>query len=316
MSSSPVHMFLPGHNQQMADELVRVLPGRQLISLEDAKAFNAALPKMEILVTGRPPKNRWARADNLRMIHVAGSGVDSLLPAPDLAEHVVVTNSRGSHEPHMPEFVMAMALALAYNVPQLVRQQHNHQWRETFPRPLFEQTMCVVGMGTVGRSVARRAKALGMKVVGVSRSGRHVDGIDQVVATGDRQYVLSDADVVVVCVPLTDQTRGLIGPRELGAMRRGGILVDVSRGGVVYLDAVIAALESGQLRGAALDVFRTEPLPAHHPAWDVEGLLITPHVAGLSRDYMARLCRSFAENLQAFETGMTPPNTVNRNRGY
>ncbi len=314
--SSPVHIYLPGHNQRMVDELARVLPGRRFIQLEDARAFSKALPGIELLMTGRPPRNRWARAENLRMIHIAGSAVDSLLPAPDLAEHVVISNSRGSHEPHLPEFVMAMALAMAYNVPQLVRQQQHRQWRETFPRPLHDQTMCVVGLGTIGRSVARRAKALGMRVVGVSRSGRPVEGIEQVVLSGERRYALTDSDVVVVCVPLTDQTRGLIGPSELNSMRRGGFLVDVSRGGVVYLDAVIAALESGQLGGAALDVFRTEPLPTHHPAWDVEGLTITPHVAGLSSDYLVRLARSMAENLTAFETGINPPNLVSRQLGY
>jgi D-2-hydroxyacid dehydrogenase (NADP+) len=314
--SSPVHIYLPGHNQRMVDELVRVLPGRRFIQLEDARSFSKALPGIELLMTGRPPRNRWARAENLRMIHMAGSGVDTLLPAPDLAEHVVISNSRGSHEPHLPEFVMAMALSMAYNVPQLVRQQLHRQWRETFPRPLYDQTMCVVGLGAIGRSVARRAKALGMRVVGVSRSGQPVEGIEQAVSAGERRYALTDADVVVVCVPLTDQTRGMIGPGELNSIRRGGFLIDVSRGGVVYLDAVIAALESGQLGGAALDVFRTEPLPAHHPAWDVEGLTITPHVAGLSRDYLVRLARSLAENLTAFETGMNPPNLVSRHLGY
>lgn len=314
--SSPIHLYLPGHNDRMVDELVRILPGRRFVTLRDVRAFTQALPRIELLLTGNPPRNRWARAENLRLIHVAGSGVDALLPAPDLADHVVVTNSRGSHEPHLPEFVMAMVLALAYNVPQLVRQQTHHQWRETFPRPIDDQTMCVIGLGTIGRSIARRARSMGMRIVGVSRSGRPVDGIEQVVRSSERQYVLSDADVAVVCVPLTDETRGMIGPRELNALRRGSTLVDVSRGGVTYLDAVIAALESGQLSGAALDVFRTEPLPPHHPAWDVEGLLITPHVAGLSRDYLTRIARSFADNLQAFETGMNPPNRVNLEFGY
>jgi len=216
----------------------------------------------------------------------------------------------------MAEFVMATTLSMAYNIPTLVRQQQQHQWRETFPRPLFDRTMCVVGLGAIGRSVARRARALGMRVVGVSRSGRPVEGIEHVVSAGDRRYALADADVVVVCVPLTEQSKGMIGPVELNAMRRGSLLVDVSRGGVVYLDAVIAALEAGQLAGAALDVFRTEPLPAHHPAWDVEGLLITPHIAGLSRDYLVRLARSYAENLTAFETGLNPPNLVSRHLGY
>ncbi|MFW2380758.1 MAG: D-2-hydroxyacid dehydrogenase [Acidimicrobiales bacterium] len=314
--SSPVHIYLPGHNQRMVDELVRVLPGRRFVQLEDSRAFTKALPRIELLMTSRPPRNRWARAENLRMIHVAGSGVDSLLPAPDLPEHVVITNSRGTHEPHMPEFVMAMTLSMAYNVPQLVRQQQNRQWKEAFPRPLYDQTMCVVGLGAVGRSVARRARGLGMRVVGVSRSGRPVEGIEQVVSSDERRYALTDADFAVVCVPLTEQTRGMIGPSELNAMRRGGFLVDVSRGGVVYLDAVIAALESGQLGGAALDVFRTEPLPSHHPAWDVEGLTITPHVAGLSADYLVRLARSLTENLTAFETGVNPPNLVSRHLGY
>lgn len=314
--NSPIHLYLPGHNDRMVDELTRVLPGRRFIGLDDARAFTQQLPRIELLLTGRPPRNRWARAENLRLIHVAGSGVDSLLPAPDLAEHVVVCSSRGSHEPHLPEFVMAMVLSLAYNVPQLVRQQSLHQWRETFPRPIDDQTMCVIGLGSIGRSVARRARSMGMRVVGVSRSGRSVDGVEQVAQSSDRHYVLSDADVAVVCVPLTDATVGMIGPRELNAMRRGATLVDVSRGGVTYLDAVIAALESGQLSGAALDVFRTEPLPAHHPAWDVEGLFITPHIAGLSRDYLTRIARSFADNLQAFETGMNPPTEVDRSLGY
>jgi phosphoglycerate dehydrogenase-like enzyme len=314
--SSPVHIYLPGHNQRMVDELVRVLPGRRFVQLDDVRAFSKALPGIELLMTGRPPRNRWARAENLRLIHMAGCSVDSLLPAPDLAEHVVISNSRGSHEPHLPEFVMAMALSMAYNVPQLVRQQQHRQWKETFPRPLQDQTICVVGLGAVGRGVARRARALGMRVVGVSRSGQPVDEVEQVVPAGERRYALTDADLTVVCVPLTEKSRGMIGPNELNSMRRGGLLVDVSRGGVVYLDAVIAALESGQLRGAALDVFRTEPLPAHHPAWDVDGLTITPHVAGLSSDYVVRLARSFADSLAAFETGMNPPNLVSRQLGY
>ncbi len=145
--SSPVHVYLPGLNDRVIDELTRVLPGRRFLPLDNNRAFVLALPRIELLLTGGPPCNRWAAAENLRLIQVAGSGVDTLLPAPDLPEHVVICSSRGSHDPHLPEFVMAMLLGLAYNIPQLVRQQQLHQWKETFPRPLYDQTLCVLGPG-------------------------------------------------------------------------------------------------------------------------------------------------------------------------
>ncbi|MEZ5228372.1 MAG: D-2-hydroxyacid dehydrogenase [Acidimicrobiales bacterium] len=312
MTIDTIHVY-PGSLAKFLAPLVDALPGREVVFVED---LPAALPDIEVLVHFTREPFDWAPATKLRLIQVGGAGVDGLLPAEGLADSVIITNASGSHEPEMPEFAIAMMFALAYNVPTYVEQQRSKVWRPKVPRPIVGSTMCVVGMGTIGESIGRRAAALGMTVTGVRRSGEPIDGVSRMATMEQRIDAIAGADVLVVVAPLTDETRGLIGAAELAALAPNAIVVDVSRGGVTDIDAVVAALESGHLAGAAVDVFEPEPLPDNSPLWEVPNLLVTPHTAGNSRNYVSRWAETLADNLVALEEGQPLTNVIDRDRGY
>lgn len=294
------------------------LGDRELVILETDEEMIAALPEIEVLMAFRPPPGHWAEAKKLKFIQVPGAGVDSLIGQPDLSSDVAVCNASGSHEPEMSEFIIAMLHATTYRVPQLVDQQRAHVWRsQLIPgRAIDGGKLCILGLGTIGANVARRAAALGMDVVGVRHSGKPVDHVRIVVTPDRRLEVLSGATALVIITPLTEETRGLVGAEELEALAAGAVVVDVSRGGVMEIEALVEALESRQVFGAAVDVFETEPLHADSSFWDVPNLLVTPHTAGSSADYTRRISSMFADNLEAFERGDTPPGLVDRNLGY
>jgi len=313
-----IHVHLPvlEHFANHPDE--QRLGDRELVILEDDDALIDALPEIEVLMAFRPPPGHWAKAKNLKFIQVPGAGADSLTGQTDLSPDVAICNASGSHEPEMSEFVIAMLHAVTYRVPQLIDQQRAHHWRsQLIPgRAIDGGTMCILGLGTIGANVARRAAALGMDVVGVRHSGKPVDHVRKVVTPDRRLEVIAGATALVIITPLTEETRGLVGPEELAALAPGAMVVDVSRGGVMEIDALLEVLESRHVFGAAVDVFETEPLPAESPLWDQEHLLVTPHTAGSSSDYRRRIASMFADNLEAFERGETPPGMVDRTLGY
>jgi phosphoglycerate dehydrogenase-like enzyme len=315
MSRPRVHLY-PSRYRNFFQPVVDRLTEHETVFLDDIAHLEAELPEIEVLVVLGPVEIDWAPAERLRLIQVGGAGVDRLLPATGLPDRVVVTNASGSHEPEMPEFVIALLFALAYRIPDYVDQQRRHEWRNRMPRALAGSTLCVVGLGTIGQSVASRAAALGMRVTGVRRSGAPVDGVDRVVTMDRRLDALAGADALVVVAPMTDETRGLIGPAELAVLAPGSIMVDVSRGGVSDIDAVVASLGSGHLAAAAIDVFEPEPLPESSPLWDVPNLLVTPHTAGNSPGYVARWAAVLADNLDALDSGAPLTNVVDRRRGY
>ena len=312
MTIETVHVY-PASAKDYLAPVVAALPGRQVVFIDE---LEPALPEMEVLVHVTKSSTDWTPATKLRLIQVGGAGVDNLLPAAGLAESVVVTNASGSHEPEMAEFAIANMFALAYRLPDYVDQQRAKVWKQRMPRALEGSTMCVVGLGTIGQSIARRAKALGMQVTGVRRSGAPVDDVDTVVTMDERLEAIRGANVLVVVAPLTDETRGLIGADELAALAPRATIVDVSRGGVSDIDAVVEALGSGQLSGAAIDVFEPEPLPDTSPLWDVPNLLLTPHAAGNSRSYVSRWAQTLASNIEALEAGQPLANVVDRSLGY
>lgn len=313
-----IHVHLPVLEEFANHPIEQRLAGRELVILEDDDALIAALPEMEVLLAFRPPPGHWAKAEKLRFIQVPGAGVDSLIGQPDLLPEVAVCNASGSHEPEMSEFIIAMLHATTYRVLQLVDQQRARHWRsQLIPgHALDGGTLCILGLGTIGANVARRATALGMNVVGVRHSGQPVDGVSTVVTPDRRLDVLQGATALVIITPLTEETRGLVSAEELAALAPGAVVVDVSRGGVMQVDDLVAALGSGHIFGAAVDVFEEEPLPADSPLWDVPNLLVTPHTAGSSADYKRRISSMFADNLEAFERGDTPPGLVDRSLGY
>ncbi len=299
-----------------SEESLALFADRTLVPLADEDELAAALPDIQVLFGFTVPRHDWAVATKLRFIQWMGAGVDKLLPATGLDERVYISNASGTHEPQLPEWVIGALYSMNHRFPQLAAQQREHRWRIAPSTPLSEKTLCVVGLGTIGQSIAARAANIGMRVVGVRRSGEPVDGVDQVVTPDRRLEVLDGADAVVVITPLTAETKGLVGEAELAALAPRALFVDVSRGGVTDIDALIAALESKNLAAATLDVFETEPLPEDSPLWDVPNLIVTPHTAAWSPSYADRLFEMLHTNLTLLEAGDEPTNLVDRSRGY
>jgi phosphoglycerate dehydrogenase-like enzyme len=292
------------------------LPGTEIVVISDEQAFAESIGEVEVLFTFRPPTDQWSGADSLRLIQMTGAGVDSVLPAVGLRDEVTICNAVGIHLPEMAEFVLGMVLSLHLGVPKLVDQQRDHDWSWVLHPALAGRRAVVLGTGKIGAGCAGLLRAVGLRVDGVSRSGDPVDGFDRVVSVEQRMEVLRGADIVVVLVPLTPDTVGLVGSDELAVLAAGSQLVDVSRGGIVDHDALRWALRDGPLAAAALDVFDPEPLPADDPMWDEPNVLITPHVAALSSDYFDRLVGVLVENVERLRDGRPLINVIDRDRGY
>lgn len=265
-----------------------------------------------------------ARATRLRWLHCSGHAVGHF-PLADLAARgVVVTNSRGIQSVPIAEHVMACLLALARRLPQTLRDQRERAWRpnaltgEASPWLLAGRTIGIIGMGTLGRAIAVRAKAFGMRVVGMRRNpdrGAPLE-VDEVVGPTERDRLLSEADVVVIAAPLTPETDRLLDARAIARMKAGAVVINIARGQLIDEAALAEALESGRLGGAALDVFTTEPLPPDSPFWSLPNVVVTPHNSGFRAGHFDAVIDLFAENLTRFERGVELLNVVDLQTGY
>ncbi len=259
----------------------------------------------------------------LRWAHSAAAGVGAALYPEMRASDVVLTNSAGIHAEPMAETAMGMLLHFARGLDLAVRAQAARHWdKEPFERlssPVREvagTTLGILGLGGIGRAVARRGAALGMRVVATRRRAGDVEGVDVLSGRGALDRLLAASDHLVVAAPLTDETRGMLGARELALLPDGAVLVNLSRGGVVDEEALVAALRDGRLRGAGLDVFATEPLPPESPLWDLPNTLLTPHVSGTSRQFWRRQVDLLVANLRRHLSGDPLLNTVDKSAGY
>jgi D-2-hydroxyacid dehydrogenase (NADP+) len=222
------------------------------------------------------------------------------------------------------EHVMACLLALARRLPQTLRDQQERTWRpnaligEASPWLIAGRTIGIIGVGTLGEAIAVRAKAFGMRVLGMRRHpGRAVPaGFDDVVGPDDRGRMLAEADVVVIAAPLTPETDRLLDAAAIAAMKPGAIVINVARGQLIDESALAGALESGRLGGAALDVFATEPLPPTSPFWTMPNVIVTPHNSGFRSGHFDAVIDLFAENLKRFERGVELLNRVDLEIGY
>jgi phosphoglycerate dehydrogenase-like enzyme len=260
------------------------------------------------------PREAVLKAPRLRWVQVAGAGADHLLPFD--SQKLLVTNASGIHGNIMAQFVIGTLVHLLWDFPRLLRQQRERHWERWEVPTLSGKTMTVVGAGHVGGTIGHVARALGMRVVGVRRSGGAVEGFERVVGPDGLLEVLGEGDVVVLSVPLTPQTRHLIGPRELASMRPSSYLVNVSRGGIVDEGALLDVLKRGALAGAVLDVFQQEPLPPASDFWSLPNVLVTPHISSELADWPTEVARIFCANLSRWLKGEPLKNVVDPIAGY
>jgi phosphoglycerate dehydrogenase-like enzyme len=285
----------------------------------------AAAPGTEVWIGyGLPEEILAAAGDTLRWAHTGTAGIAALLYPRMLDADLLLTNSAGVHAPAMAETVIAMALHFARGFDITLRAQQAARWD---PAPFDEDTdrvrelagatLGLVGMGGIGREVARRAVALGMHVIAVRRHDRPAPAGVQLLRGDDALGTLLDrSDIVVLALPATSETRGLIDAAALRRMRSDAVLINVARGDVLDEDALLHALRSGALRGAGLDVFRTEPLPADSLFWSLPNVLITPHVSAATSRFWERESELIIENIGRYLDGTPLRNVVDRQAGY
>ncbi|HEY7203273.1 MAG TPA: D-2-hydroxyacid dehydrogenase [Methylomirabilota bacterium] len=261
---------------------------------------------------GLPPRF-LGRARRLRWIQCMGAGVERLL-VPELPPHVRVTRAAGIFGPWMAEYSLGWCLWVTQRMKGFLASQRARRWEPVDPIPLRGQTLCVVGLGDIGRHVARAGRAFGMRVIGVTRRGRGPRAAERVYRTTALRSALGRADFVVLTLPLSEATRGLLGGAELAAMKTSAWLINIARGPIVDEAALLAALRGGRLGGAVLDVFDREPLPPEHPFWEMDNVVVTPHISGPSTP--REIGPIFADNLRRYVAGRPLRHQVDRARGY
>ena len=266
-----------------------------------------------------------AKGGKLRWVHTGSAGVRSLLYPEMLASDVVLTNSAGIHAHPMAETVIALALHFARGLDFAVQSQAQGVWDqsafESTNSPIAELqdlTLGILGYGGVGREVGRLAHVLGMRVLATRRTAMTNDPHAEVIV-GDApglQRVMREPDIVVIAMPSTAETRGMIGARELALMKPGAVLINVARGNIVVERDLIAVLERGAIRGAGLDVFEHEPLPAASPLWRLPNVLVLPHISGTTTRFWEREAELIVDNIGRYLQGLPLRNMVDKVRGY
>jgi len=262
------------------------------------------------------------QAPRLRWIQLSSSGVGQIVANMGLGDApVVVTNAAGLHATPLAEFVLFAMLYFAKRMPHVLADQRRHHWERFALDTLPGKTLGIVGFGQVGRAIARLARPVGLRVLAVRRSAG--DAVQSADADADTIYppsglrtLLAESDFVTLIVPFTPETAGLLGKAELAVMKPGAVLINIGRGPLVDEVALVEALRSGHLGGAALDVFAKEPLPTDSPLWDMPNVLVTPHSMSTALDENARMVDLFCDNLRRYLAGQALRNVFDRARGY
>ncbi|MSQ53161.1 MAG: D-2-hydroxyacid dehydrogenase [Betaproteobacteria bacterium] len=236
-------------------------------------------------------------AGSLKWIQTFTTGVDAVLKLKALGKDVLLTSLRGVHGPQMSELTFLHMLALCRNYPRILDNQRNRVWERNAIPTLSGKTIVIFGVGAIASALAKRCKAFDMTVVGISSSPRPVPDFDRMMARSELNAAAALADFFVVLAPLSPQTQGIIDASVLAAMKPTAYLINVARGGVCNEDDIMAAVRDKHIAGAGLDVFGATPLPADSPLWDVPGILLTPHIGGLSTTYMEQSVPIVSRNL-------------------
>ena len=308
----------------MAEAIRKRWPEMRVVHLPDYDKLLEELPDTDIFVGYSLRPKQLKDAKKLKWIHSTAAGVAQLMYSELRDSGILVTNPSGIFSVPMAEHTMGLLVALARNFPDSVRQQDRAHWSQQDlwdkPQHLTElngQVLLIVGYGSIGREVAKRAKGFDLRVWGVTRSGEG-DGahVERMFSVAQLKEVLPEVDYVLICAPETAETKHLIGAAEIAKMKRGARLINVGRGSLLDEAAMIRALDSGTLGGAALDVAQTEPLPPDSPLWHAPNLLITPHTSAVSDRLWIRQTDLLLELLARWFDGRELFNRVNFARGY
>ena len=307
--------FLPKQEQQ--DELVRKFPDAEFVF---QKGLNEEqLKTSQILVTyGEDLHSRHLEtAEQLKWIMVASAGLEKM-PLQDIANRgIVVTNVRGIHKTPMAETILAHILSIKKSLPLINANQRKGEWsKHVFPTELLGSTAVILGPGAIGGEVGRILQAFGVHTIGCNSSGKLPPFMDEIVTFDKLNEVLPKADIVISILPSTEQTKGLVTYEHLQSMKRTAIFMNFGRGDLVKEQYLLRALEEERIAYAVLDVFENEPLAKGHPFWNMNNVIVSPHISSHSSQYVVRALQIFSSNLQAWVKQKPLENEINLEKGY
>ena len=323
MNESPLLVLTaPGDKDvSLVAELRQVAP---IIVGDSVEVFSEAVVDAEIILHWSGSlallRDVFLVSPRVRWVHSRSAGLEQTLFPELIASKVVVTNGSGVFSPSLGEFALAAILYFAKDFRRMIRNQMAGVWEQFDVSMISGKTLGIVGYGSIGRAVAARARALEMNILALRRSAANPSQKDPII---DRLYgsaqlleMLSRCDYIVVTVPLTEQTRGLIGAAEFAVMSKNAVLINLGRGPAIDERAMIKALSGNRIRGAALDVFDQEPLPKGHPFYSLENVLLSPHCGDHTPDWLDNAMRFFLAQLGRFQRGETLLNIVDKTLGY
>ena len=281
--------------------------------------LDALLAEAEVIYGFRFPKNMIARAPKLKWVQVMSAGVDRFLDDEFRQSSVMMTNVSGIHATPISEIVLELMLMFVKQAPLCFQLKQEKRWTRFMPTILRSKTVGIVGLGNIGREVARLAKAFGMRVVATRRSAKRVTRaryVDILLPREQLPRLLSESDFVVLSLPFTSETNKLIGEEELRTMKPTAYLINIARGSIVDEEVLIRALDEHWIAGAGLDVFATEPLPPDSRLWELPNVIFSPHIAGGMENYNVRATELFCENLRRYLSGEKLLKLVDKKKGY
>ena len=252
---------------------------------------------------------------DLKWVHTSFVGVDSLLTDEIKNSDIIVTNSRGMRTP-VPEHALALILSFERKLNEAFVSKQKNEWNRIDAGEVSGKTVFILGLGAIGLEIARLCKALGCRVLGINREPIKSSCVDRICMPDKLRHMLPEADYVVACLPLTSETRHMLGKREFSIMKKSAVVVNVGRGPVVDENALVEALRKRQIAGACLDVFENEPLPKSSLLWKMKNVIITAHYASRTPHYEDRMIEIFCKNLRAFKSGSRLINIVDKKNGY
>ncbi|MEP6755171.1 MAG: D-2-hydroxyacid dehydrogenase [Chthonomonadales bacterium] len=316
---APINILAEGLDEKYASQIRNI--SRQITLVQNVNGDrNAALNRADAMWGGLTPEEQRI-ATRLRWLQYPAAGVESILTPTFVQSDIILTNAKGCYAPEIAEHAFGLLFSLSRNIAMHVRLMREHKWQQgARPTELRGLTMGIVGLGGIGREVARRAKVMDMHVIAVDAEpmyGEHFHMVDDIsLVDVGLKNLMSTADVVISCAPITKRTEGMFGAEQFGWMKPTAWFINVSRGRLVQTPALVAALKSGKIAGAGLDVTSPEPLPTNHALWDMPNVVVTPHIAGQSQLAVERTQQVFVENVKRYVSGQPLLNIVDKNKGY
>lgn len=293
----------PNRAEEWAEALGPKFPELTIHAVKDVQRLAEVVEEMDILLAFHMPDDLMKKATRLQWVQGLGTGVDYITNLPSLRKEVIITSMRGIHGPQMSEMAFLQMLALGRNFSEMVRNQDRGVWQPWPAKLLWRRSVGILGLGVIGEELAGKCKAFGMTVYGMDIVAKELDSVDHFSGPEDIVKVAAEVDYLVIVAPNTPQTQNIVSEKVLSAMKPTAFLVNIARGELVDEDALLQALETGKIAGAALDAFVQEPLPSDHPFWKMKNVIVTSHVGGRSDIYIQQTLPIIEENLRRFLKG-------------